>query len=416
MSKVLQLKAREIIDSRAQPTLEVELLLSEEFKGRASVPSGASTGVHEALELRDGDSNRFHGKGVLKAVEKTKEIFSRIKDKDFSSQEELDNFLIELDGTDNKSNLGANTILAVSMAFAQANTVKNKKKLFEYIGECFGNSHYKMPLPMFNVLNGGRHANWATDVQEFMIIPQFENYFDNLKSGCEIFWTIERSLKERGDNTNVGNEGGFAPGFVKTEDALEFLEKTIETAGYSLQNVKLGLDIAASEFFDKVTGKYVLKKGKGSYSPGEWLLEVERWASSYSILSVEDPFEQDSWESWQEFSLKNSGNLNIVGDDLLVTNTGRINTAIENRACNAVLIKPNQIGTITETLRAIKLAKSAGWKTVISHRSGETEDVFISHLAVGAGSNFIKAGAPNRSERTAKYNELIRIQEQLLNG
>lgn len=416
MSKIHQLKAREIIDSRAKPTLEVELVLSGGFKGRASVPSGASTGIHEALELRDNDTARFNGKGVLKAVEKAGEIFSQIKDKEFSSQEDLDNFLIILDGTDNKSNLGANTILAISMAYAQANALKNDKKLFEYIGESFGNSYYKMPVPMFNVLNGGRHANWATDVQEFMLIPQYENYLDNLKSGCEIFGTIEKILSGSGENTNVGNEGGFAPGFAKTEDALEFLEKAIESTGYSLQNVKIGLDIAASEFFDKVGGKYVLKKGKGSYSPNEWQIEIERWVNDYSILSVEDPFDQDSWENWQEFSLKNSENLNIVGDDLLVTNTGRIKTAIEKRACNTVLIKPNQIGTITETLNAVKLAQLAGWKTVISHRSGETEDVFISHLSVGTGSDFIKAGAPNRSERTAKYNELIRIQEQLLNG
>lgn len=416
MSKIHQLKAREIIDSRAKPTLEVELVLSGGFKGRASVPSGASTGIHEALELRDNDTARFNGKGVLKAVEKAGEIFSQIKDKEFSSQEDLDNFLIILDGTDNKSNLGANTILAISMAYAQANALKNDKKLFEYIGESFGNSYYKMPVPMFNVLNGGRHANWATDVQEFMLIPQYENYLDNLKSGCEIFETIEKILSGSGENTNVGNEGGFAPGFAKTEDALEFLEKAIESTGYSLQNVKIGLDIAASEFFDKVGGKYVLKKGKGSYSPNEWQIEIERWVNDYSILSVEDPFDQDSWENWQEFSLKNSENLNIVGDDLLVTNTGRIKTAIEKRACNTVLIKPNQIGTITETLNAVKLSQLAGWKTVISHRSGETEDVFISHLSVGTGSDFIKAGAPNRSERTAKYNELIRIQEQLLNG
>ncbi len=416
MSKIHQLKAREIIDSRAKPTLEVELVLSGGFKGRASVPSGASTGIHEALELRDNDTARFNGKGVLKAVEKAGEIFSQIKDKEFSSQEDLDNFLIILDGTDNKSNLGANTILAISMAYAQANALKNDKKLFEYIGESFGNSYYKMPVPMFNVLNGGRHANWATDVQEFMLIPQYENYLDNLKSGCEIFGTIEKILSGSGENTNVGNEGGFAPGFAKTEDALEFLEKAIESTGYSLQNVKIGLDIAASEFFDKVGGKYVLKKGKGSYSPNEWQIEIERWVNDYSILSVEDPFDQDSWENWQEFSLKNSENLDIVGDDLLVTNTGRIKTAIEKRACNTVLIKPNQIGTITETLNAVKLSQLAGWKTVISHRSGETEDVFISHLSVGTGSDFIKAGAPNRSERTAKYNELIRIQEQLLNG
>lgn len=417
MAQISKIVAREIIDSRANPTVEVDLYLTSGHFGRASVPSGASTGIHEALELRDGEQNRFNGKGVLRAVENINSIIApAVLNKNFLDQSSFDKFLIELDGTANKSKLGANAILALSMAFAKASANSANQPLFRYINSLNNNLVINMPVPMFNLLNGGRHASWSTDFQEFMVIPSKINFRENFRAGCEIFMQLHKSLEQKNASTGVGNEGGFSPGFATYFDAMEFLVESVNRSNYKLgEDVFIGLDIAASEFFDKTGNHYALKKEARIIEKADWIKEVVQLVLKYPFKIIEDPFDQDDWESWQEFTKSFNDKVTIVGDDLLVTNTKRIQIGIEKKACNAVLIKLNQIGTVTETIEAIILANEADWKTVISHRSGETEDTFISHLAVGVGADFIKSGAPNRSERTAKYNELLRIEEELLN-
>lgn len=414
MYKISKLHARQIIDSRANPTVEVDLWLEDGSFGRAAVPSGASTGTHEALELRDGDKSNYLGKSVLKAVENVNStIFQEISSQTFNTQEELDTWLLKLDGTENKANLGANAILGVSLAFAHAVAASKKMPLFKYINEIYG-CDIKMPRPMFNIMNGGKHANWSTDIQEFMVIIENRPYHEMLRAGCEIFLSLEKILKEAGKSTNVGNEGGFAPGFANNEEAFGFISQAIEKAGYKLgTDVFFALDVASSEFYNADKGTYTLKTENRELSADEWMNVLEEWINKYPFKSIEDPFAEDDWANWAKFTAKFGDKLQIVGDDLLVTNTQRVERAINEKACNALLVKVNQIGTLTETFNAMKMSEKAGWHNVMSHRSGETEDVTISHIAAGTGCGQIKTGAPSRGERTAKFNELLRIEEQI---
>lgn len=415
MAKITKVHARQIIDSRATPTVEVDLYLEDGSFGRAAVPSGASTGTHEALELRDGDKSNFLGKGVLKAVENVKTtIANAIVGKEFNSQEELDNALIALDGTETKSNLGANAILGVSLAFIKAVAASKGVSLFKHVNDLFGNPQITLPRPMFNIMNGGKHANWSTDIQEFMVVMPNMEYVDQLRAGCEIFLHLEKILKDKGMSINVGNEGGFAPGFKNNEEALENITAAVEAAGYKMgTDVFFALDVASSEFYNSEKGTYTLKTENRELSKEEWLNTVLGWVEKYPFISIEDPFSEDDWASWGTFTAKVGDKLQIVGDDLLVTNTSRIEEAIAQKACNALLVKVNQIGSLTETLKAMRMAADAGWNNVLSHRSGETEDATISHIAVGTGCGQIKTGAPSRGERTAKYNEILRISEEL---
>jgi len=411
MSKIIKVHARQIIDSRANPTVEVDLYLSNGAMGRAAVPSGASTGIHEALELRDGDKTKYLGKGVLKAVNNVNNLNSQLSSRDFVSQQELDYFLLELDGTDNKSKLGANSILGISLAFAIAMADQQKQPLFKYINSLYG-GELKLPRPMFNIMNGGKHANWSTDIQEFMVIIKNMDYRDMLRAGCEIFLNLEKILKEKNMSTNVGNEGGFAPGFANNEEAFTNILQAIEKAGYKVgEDVFLALDIASSEFFSAEENIYTLKTENRKLHKDEWMNVLDSWISKYPLISIEDPFAEDDWDSWNKFTAKYSDKLQIVGDDLLVTNVKRVEKAIQEKSCNSLLVKVNQIGSLTETLDAMKMSEKASWNNVVSHRSGETEDVIISHIAVGTGCGQIKTGAPSRGERTAKYNELLRIEE-----
>ncbi len=411
--KIKKVHARQIIDSRANPTIEVDLILEDDSFGRAAIPSGASTGAHEALELRDGDKSIFLGKSVLKAVENVKSLNDKLNLKEFNSQEELDEYLLELDGTENKSNLGANAILGISLAFAHAVAASRKLPLFKYINQVYG-GEMSLPRPMFNIMNGGKHANWSTDIQEFMIIIQNEDYSEQLRAGCEIFLNLGKILDERGMNTNIGNEGGYAPGFRNNEEALSTISESVEKSGYKLgEDVFFALDVASSEFYNAQNDTYMLKTENKEISKDEWLETLVSWTGKYPFLSIEDPFAEDDWSMWSKFTQKVGDKLQIVGDDLLVTNVKRIEKAIKENGCNSLLVKVNQIGSLTETFAAMHMAKDAGWNNVVSHRSGETEDVTISHIAVGTGAGQIKTGAPSRGERTAKYNELLRISELL---
>lgn len=411
--KISKIIARQIIDSRATPTVEVDLTLSDGSFGRAAVPSGASTGTHEALELRDGDKSNWLGKTVLKAVENIKAISVELCNQEFNSQEELDMWLLKRDGTENKSSLGANAILGISLAFAHATAASKKLPLWKYINTIYGGTPV-LPRPMFNIMNGGKHANWSTDVQEFMIVMPNFDYAKQLQAGCEIFLNLEKVLKEEDKSTNVGNEGGFAPGFANNEDAFDRIAIAVEKSGYELRkDVFFALDIASSEFYNADKNTYTLKTENRELSADEWINLVVSWTEKYPFVSIEDPFAEDDWASWTKFASRVGDRLQIVGDDLLVTNQKRVERAINEKACNALLVKVNQIGTLTETFNAMKSGQTVGWNNVMSHRSGETEDVTISHIAVGTGCGQIKTGAPSRGERTAKYNELLRISEQM---
>lgn len=415
MNQISKIKARQIIDSRATPTVEVDVYLADGSFGRAAVPSGASTGTHEAIELRDGDTTQWLGKTVQKAIQNVHQLDSELEGKYFETQEALDSWLIQRDGTENKSLLGANAILGISLAFAHAVANSKKMPMFKYVNEIYGRLPMKLPRPMFNIMNGGKHANWSTDVQEFMIIiPNFE-YSRQLQVGCEIFLNLEKVLKEKGKSVNVGNEGGFAPGFSNNQDAFDHIAIAVEKAGYKLgEDVFFAIDVAASEFYVPEKNCYTLKTENRELSSEEWFDKIINWVDKYPFLSIEDPFSEDDWESWSKFTSLKGKKLQIVGDDLLVTNQKRVAQAIELEACNSLLVKVNQIGTLTETFNAMKMSQKAGWSNIISHRSGETEDVTIAHIAVGTGCGQIKTGAPSRGERTAKFNELLRISEQLL--
>lgn len=412
MVKIKDIKAREILDSRGNPTIEVEVILDDQTVGRAAVPSGASTGEHEALELRDGDKSRFLGKGVMKAVSNVEKIIApRLVGKDPFNQSQIDNLMIALDGTENKSRLGANAILGVSLAVAKAASQSKRVPLFKYIG---GLEARVLPVPMMNILNGGAHADNNVDFQEFMIVPYgAKNFRQALQIGSEVFHTLKKILKEEGYSTSVGDEGGFAPNLTSNREAIELILRAIRKAGYRIRkDVGIALDIAASSLYKD--GYYLLAaERKKRYTSQEMISFYEDWISSYPILSIEDGLAEDDWNGWRDMTLRLGGKLQLVGDDLFVTNTKRLKRGIEEKVANSILIKVNQIGTMTETLNAIKMARQAGYKVVISHRSGETEDVTISHLAVATDAGQIKAGSICRTDRIAKYNELLRIEEYL---
>jgi enolase len=417
MAKITKIHAREILDSRGNPTVECDLYMDDGSFGRAAVPSGASTGTHEALELRDADSNRYLGTGTEKAVKNVNNIIAReLVNFEAGRQAELDKKLLQLDGTDNKAYLGANAILSVSLAYAWASAASQKKKLYEYIGKLYGNSNFIMPRPMMNIMNGGKHADWATDIQEYMVLPmKDQSWRENLRVCAEIYLHLGKLIKGKGLSTNVGNEGGYAPALGSNQEAIDLIVQAIEKAGYKLgEDVKIGFDAAASEFYNPETQKYDLKRDGRSLTNMEMVEFAEELCKKYPIESIEDWFFEDDFDGWAELNKRIGGSTQIVGDDLLVTNVKRIKSAIEGKYCNALLVKMNQIGSLTETLEAMKMAEKAGWKNVVSHRSGETEDVTIAHLVVGTGSGQIKCGAPARSDRNAKYNELLRIEEELL--
>ena len=415
MTSIHSIKAREILDSRGNPTVEVDVTLEDGSVGTSAVPSGASTGQYEAIELRDGDKNRYHGKGVLKALSNVRNVIRpNVIGFDAYDQEKLDSKLIELDGTKNKSNLGANSILAVSLATAKAAAISSKKELFAHIS---ASDEYLIPVPMLNVINGGKHADNSTDIQEFMIVPVgFRTFSDAIKAGSEVYQSLQKNLRESNLSTTVGDEGGFAPQLPSNEAALEILVDAIASSGYECdRHFLIALDVAAAELFDSENKLYNLIREKKIVT-GEQLSEMySTWVEKYPIISIEDGLSDDEWNDWEEMTRRVGSKVQLVADDLLTTNPTRIAKGIETQAANAVLIKPNQIGTLTETLEAINLAQSVGWGTVISHRSGETEDTFISDLAVATNSGQIKSGATARGERTAKYNRLIRIEENLGN-
>ena len=405
--------AREVLDSRGNPTVEVEIFLEDGSMGRAIVPSGASTGAHEAVELRDGDKGRYLGKGTLKAVENVNDtIAEEIIGYNVFDQVGLDQLLIDLDGTPNKSKLGANAILAVSMAAADAAANSLGLPLFQYLGGVNGKL---LPTPMMNIINGGEHADNTVDFQEFMIMPVgAESFKEGLRMGAEVFHNLHKVLKEKGLNTAVGDEGGFAPDLATNEDAIKVIMEAIERAGYVAgKDIKLALDVAASEFYDADAKIYNLK-GEGVKKTAAEMVEFyEELVSKYPIISIEDGFDEDDWDGWKLFTDKLGKKIQIVGDDLFVTNTERLSRGIKEGIANSILIKVNQIGTLTETFDAIEMAKKAGYTAVISHRSGESEDVTIADIVVGLNAGQIKTGSLSRTDRIAKYNQLLRIEELL---
>jgi enolase len=410
MPTIERVTAREILDSRGNPTLEVEVELANGTIGRAGVPSGASTGKHEAVELRDGDKSRFGGKGVLMAVANVNGVIaSELIDTLATDQATVDHNLIQLDGTDNKSRLGANAILGASLAVAHAAANLLNMPLYRHLG----GGTYTLPVPMLNILNGGKHAAGSTDFQEFMVVPAGAASFSQaLQMGAEVSQALKKVLKDRGLNTNVGDEGGFAPALPSNKDAVEAVLAAIEKAGYAPgKDCFIALDPAASEFYKNQ--KYVLAKEGVSLTSREMVEYYVKWVSQYPIISIEDGMAEDDWAGWQLITEKLGDKVLLVGDDLYVTNVNRLSKGLRLKASNAILIKPNQIGTLTETIAAVEMAQLAGWKAVVSHRSGETEDTTIADLAVGLNTGLIKAGAPCRSERTAKYNRLLRIEEEI---
>lgn len=412
MSSIIDIVAREILDSRGNPTVECDVYLESGTMARAAVPSGASTGIREAIELRDGDKKRYGGKGVLKAVENVNgEIADAILGSEASDQAFIDRTMIELDGTENKGRLGANAILAISMAVARAAAEESGLPLFRYFG---GMGAVQMPVPMMNVINGGAHANNNLDLQEFMIIPVGAPSFkEALRYGAETFHTLKKIINSRGMSTAVGDEGGFAPKCESHEEAIELILEAVKQAGFEPgKDIMIGLDCASSEFFDN--GKYVMKKSGGkAMSAEEWAGVLEGWVNKYPIISIEDGMAEGDWEGWKMLTEKLGDRVQLVGDDLFVTNPKILKEGIEKGVANSILIKVNQIGTLTETFEAIEMAKRAGYTAVVSHRSGETEDSTIADIAVGLNAGQIKTGSMSRSDRMAKYNQLLRIEERL---
>lgn len=406
--------ARQIFDSRGFPTVECDVILEDGSLGRAAVPSGASTGSGEALELRDG-GDAYNGKGVSQAVRNVNDVIApALQGKDASDHTAIDQALRDLDGTDNKSKLGANATLAVSLATAKAMAISTKQPLFQYVGGLVGNTAYTLPMPMLNILNGGKHAEGSTDIQEFMIMPVGARDFSHaMRISSEIYHTLGKVLKEKGYATTVGDEGGYAPSVQGgSEEALQLIAQAIEKAGYRLgEDVVLALDVASSELTDD-NGYNFAREGQ-HYTTNELISKYEGLAATYPLVSIEDGLAEDDWEGWQQLTERLGNKMQLVGDDLLVTNTKLLEKAIQQKSANAILIKPNQIGTLTETIEAVRMAQAAGWNTVMSHRSGETEDATIAHLAVGLNAGQIKTGSFSRSDRIAKYNELLRIAEQL---
>ena len=411
MSAIIDIHAREILDSRGTPTVEAEVVLQSGAFGRAAVPSGASTGVHEAVELRDGDKKRFGGKGVLKAVENVNEkIYDALVGMDAEDQIAIDNAMIELDGTDNKGKLGANAILAVSLAVAKAQSEEAELPLYRYIG---GTMARTLPVPMMNILNGGKHADNPIDIQEFMIMPvSAANIREAIRMGAEIFQALKKNLKAAGQNTNVGDEGGFAPNLQSAEEALSFIVKAISDAGYKPgDDVVLAIDAASSEFYEN--GKYEMKGEGKSYTNAQMVGFYQDLCNRFPIFSIEDGMAEDDWEGWKMLTDALGDKIQLVGDDLFVTNPNRLAQGIEKKVANSILVKVNQIGTLSETMDAVNMAHRHGYTAVLSHRSGETEDTTIADIAVATNCGQIKTGSISRTDRMAKYNQLIRIEEEL---
>ena len=411
MTRIMELTASEILDSRGNPTIEVEVMLDGGITGRAAVPSGASTGANEAVELRDGDKRRYGGKGVLKAVEHVRTtIAAALRGRDASDQRGIDRTLIELDGTEDKARLGANAILGVSLACAHASAAALRQPLYRYFG---GVDAHILPVPCFNILNGGKHAQDSADFQEFMLVPAGAPTFrEAVRYGSEVYQTLKQVLHARGASTNVGDEGGFAPSLPSNEAAIEVIVEAIQKAGYSPgKECFIGLDPAASSFYEG--GKYHLKR-EGKILSSDQLVDYwAAWVDKYPIISLEDPLAEDDWSGFARITQRLGDRIQIVGDDLLVTNVKFLRRGIKEGSCNSILIKLNQIGTVTETIETIREARQAGWTAMVSHRSGETEDTSIADFVVAMGTGQIKTGAPARSERVAKYNRLMRIEDQL---
>jgi enolase len=417
-TKIKSVRGRQILDSRGNPTVEAEVFLEGGAWGRGAVPSGASTGEHEALELRDGDKSRYLGKGTLKAVENlNKQIAPAVVGQDAADQGALDRRMIALDGTPTKSKLGANAILAVSMAAARAAAAAAGLPLYKYLARCStvpGAS--TLPVPMMNILNGGAHADNSVDFQEFMVMPVGAPSFrEGLRWGVEVFHTLKGVLKKKGHNTGVGDEGGFAPNCKSNDEAIQLVLEAITAAGYQPgEQVAIALDPAASEFYDRASRMYVFKKSdQSAHTPEQMVLFWKNWARQFPIVSIEDGLAEDDWPGWEFITRELGAKLQLVGDDLFVTNTTRLEQGIGQNVANAILIKLNQIGSVTETIEAIEMARKAGYASIISHRSGETEDVFIADLAVGTSAGQIKTGSASRTDRIAKYNQLLRIEEEL---
>lgn len=414
MAKISSVIAREILDSRGFPTVEVDILTDSQVLARAAVPSGASTGTFEALELRDGDQKRYLGKGVLQAVKNVNDVLAyKLKGYELGRQEALDQLLLDLDGTENKAKLGANAILGVSLAYARATALDRGLTLYQLIAELSGSQGCQLPVPLMNVINGGRHADNPLDIQEFMIVPVGKDFRESLRIGAEVFHHLKKILVEKRLSSAVGDEGGFAPDLKHPLEVLQCLSRATEQAGYGFgKDVFVALDVAASEFFKN--GSYQLRTEEGTKQTAQELIAYYgRLAEQFPIVSIEDGLAEDDWSGWQVLTAQLGKKLCLVGDDLFVTNERRLRQGLEQQAGNAILIKLNQIGTLTETLRTIALAKKGGFKTIISHRSGETEDTTIADLAVGVDAGLIKTGSLSRSERLAKYNQLLRIEEEL---
>ncbi len=411
MSIISAVGAREILDSRGNPTIEVEVLLSDDSFGRAAVPSGASTGAFEAHESRDGDKSRYLGKGVRNAVAAVLDrIDQALTDTDASDQRLVDNLLIDLDGTDNKKKLGANAILGVSLATARAAADSSNLPLYRYLG---GPNAHVLPVPLLNIINGGAHADNGVDIQEFMIVPLgAESFSDALRWGAEVYHHLKKLLAEKGLATGLGDEGGFAPDLPNNRAALDLISEAIKLAGYELgRQIALALDVASTEFYNESTGKYTFEGSERTAA--EMISYYAELLANYPLVSIEDPLAEDDWAGWTQITAELGSKVQLVGDDLYVTNPARLQKGIDSKAGNAILVKVNQIGTLTETMDAVSLAQRHGMKAIISHRSGETEDTFIADLAVATNAGQIKTGAPARSERVAKYNQLLRIEEEL---
>ena len=412
VATIAQVRGREILDSRGNPTVEVDVILADGTLGRAAVPSGASTGIHEAVELRDGDKKRYGGKGTLTAVENVNgEIADAIVGLDVLNQQAIDKALIALDGSENKTRLGANALLGVSLAAAHAGAAFANEPLYRYLG---GLMAHTLPVPMLNILNGGKHTEWqSTDFQEFMIMPLGASSFaEGLRWGVEVYQALAKVLRAKGYNTSVGDEGGFAPALKDDREAIDLILEAIQTVGLTAgRDIALALDPAASELWED--GKYFLRRRNERLSTAELIAHWADWVKQYPIVSIEDGLAEDDWAGWQQLQAQLGARVQLVGDDLLVTNVTRLQRAIDERACNSILIKLNQIGTLSESLAAMELAAKAGFSAVVSHRSGETEDTTIADLAVATNAGQIKTGAPARSERVAKYNQLLRIEEEL---
>lgn len=414
MSFIAHINAREILDSRGNPTVEVDVFSQNGIMGRAAVPSGASTGKHEAVELRDNDNSRYVGKGVLKAVYNINTVIAQeLKGMSIFDQKLIDEKMISMDGTENKSVLGANAILGVSMAVAKAAAIESGMSLYKYVGGVNANL---LPLPMMNILNGGAHADNKIDFQEFMIMPTGADRFsESLRMGTEVFHALKKVLKDKGLGTNVGDEGGFAPNLQSNEEAIQCVMTAIEKAGYKPGvDIFIAMDAATTEFYDEATGMYILKKSTGEkMTSSEMVSFWKGWCNQYPIISIEDGLAEDDWKGWEELTQTLGDKIQLVGDDLFVTNTKRLQKGIDENIANSILVKVNQIGSLSETMEAVKLAKENGYTAVMSHRSGETEDYTIADLAVALSTGQIKTGSASRSDRIAKYNQLLRIEEEL---